>query len=146
MIGKLLALLTGSAGPWIVLGIAVTCLAAGGASGYTARGIIDAPALANEKTATAQADARTAQCVATHEKGRADGAEKTVGALNAAAGNVADALNGLAQKGAARAKADSDFMKELANAPQSKTCGGSAAELAYRRSVQPHTPAVSAAP
>lgn len=144
MMGKLIALLSGGSGLWIVIGALLAASAAGATGGYVARGVIDAPALANEKTATAQADARTAQCVATYEKGRADGAEKAVDALSTAAADVTDALNGLAVKGAARAKADSDFMKELANVPQSKTCGGSAAELAYRRSVQPHTPAVPA--
>jgi uncharacterized phage protein gp47/JayE len=101
-----------------------------------ARGLIDAPVLAAQQTATAQADTRTAQCVASHEKGRADLSEQALTALGATADAVRDAAAALAAKAGARDAANAKFLKDLANAPVSKTCMGSAAELAYRRSLQ----------
>jgi hypothetical protein len=47
-------------------------------------------------------------------------------------------MDALAAKAAVRAKANDQFVKEIADAPASDhVCGGSAAELAFRRSVQP---------
>lgn len=145
---KILALLSGSAGPWVLIGAAVACLAAGGTGGYIARGVIDAPALSRSQKETADAKAQTAQCIASHEKARADGAEQALTALGQSVVNVTSALETLAAKAAARGKSLDQFLKEIANAPPSKVCGGSAAELAYRRSVAVgvQQPAVPAAP
>ncbi len=125
----LLRLLAGAGGGWIAGGIALALLAAGTGCGYAARGLVDAPVVAAEKL-------KTAQCVAGRETARAVAAEVTVTALNASAAQVSAALDRLAAKAAARAKINDRFVKEIANAPATHACGGSAAELAFRRSVQ----------
>lgn len=133
---SIISLLSGGAGPWILIGGLLLSAAGGGFAGYEARGIKDAPAIADLHTEVALADGRTADCKATAEKGRADGNQKTVDALQ---GGIA-ALNGvvadLSSKEGARQAADQKFEKELANAPKSAACGASAAERAYRDSVQ----------
>lgn len=148
MIRFLVSLLTGTTaagalGPWILLGSVLAVGGAGFAAGSHVRGITDAPIIARAEKATAEADGRTEQCKAIHEKGRADGAEQVISRLLLAAGDVAQSMNTLAQKAAARGKTIDQFLKDLANAPPSKVCGGVAAERAYRVSVQP--PAVPAA-
>ncbi len=110
--------------------IAVVLLAAGAGSGWAARGLVDAPLIAAEKF-------KTAQCVAARETARADAAHATVTALNASAAQVSAALDRLAARAAARAKINEQFLKDIANAPATHACGASAAELAFRRSVQP---------
>ena len=47
------------------------------------------------------------------------------------------ALDRLAARATARAKINEQFVKDIANAPATHACGASAAELAFRRSVQP---------
>lgn len=126
----LLRLLAGAGGGWFAGAIALAFLGIGAGSGYAARGLVDARAIAAEKL-------KTAQCVAGREAARAMAAEATVTALNRSAGEVATALDRLAAKAAARAKINDQFVKEIANAPATHACGSSAAELAFRRSVQP---------
>jgi hypothetical protein len=133
----ILKLLGGSAGGWILAGSLVLAATGGAAGGYVARGVIDAPALALANQHTAEAKTETQQCVAQHEKGRAAGAEQVIGELNQASANVAAALADISAKAAQRGKALDQFNKEIANAPPSQACGSSAAELAFRRSVQP---------
>lgn len=147
MIGWIVKLLTGGTaagtfGPWLLLGAVVAIGGAGAAVGSYGRGLLDAPALARQERLTAQAETRTATertatqaCIATHEKYRADQVEKGIAALATGAAAVNAAAGRLAQQDAARRKNTDDFNKELANAPVTKTCSGSAAELAYRRSV-----------
>lgn len=141
-----LTLLTGSAGPWIVLGGFLAGLASGGTGGYIARGIIDAPALSAEKAKTAQAQAATSDCKATHEASRADGAENALTAVTTAAQAAKAASDSLNAQAAQRNAAEQDFRNAIAALPKSFACGASEPELAYRRSVQPNTPAVPAAP
>lgn len=129
---------------WIKLAGAVMLVGAIAGGGWYARGLVDAPALALEQTHTAEANTRTAQCHATHEKGRADGAEKAITALTAAADAARAATADLQAKAVLHAKQDADFIKELSNAPTSKICGNSAAELAFRRSVRGQGPAATA--
>lgn len=98
--GWLIKLLTGgtvagSAGPWIFGGVLLAAIVGGGVAGAKAQFYIDAleisglkTQVASEKTNTADERARTARCVASHEKGRADGAEQAnselVKSINAA--------------------------------------------------------------
>ena len=126
----LLRLLAGTGGGWFAGGVALAALAAGAGSGWAARGLADAPLITAEKL-------KTAQCVAARETARADTAEATAAALNASAAEVSAALDRLAAKAAARAKINDQFVKDIANAPATHACGASAAELAFRRSVQP---------
>ncbi|MES2473920.1 MAG: hypothetical protein V4601_13895 [Pseudomonadota bacterium] len=126
----LLRVLAGAGGGWIAGGVALALLAAGAGGGYAARGLMDAPVIAGEKL-------KTAQCVAGREAARADAAQAAVTALNASAAQVSAALERLAAKAAARAKINDRFVTEIANAPATHACGASAAELAFRRSVQP---------
>lgn len=132
---KLIALFGAPGGIWWVIGISVALLAAGGTGGYIARGVIDAPIISHQETLTAQADGRTKECVASHEKARADGAEKALSGLALSISDAAESVDNLSRKAAARGKTLDQFLKELANAPPSKVCGTVAAELAYRHSV-----------
>ncbi len=125
----LLRLLSGAGGGWILGAIALVLLAAGAGGGWAARGLVDAPVIAGEKL-------KTAQCAAARETARADAAHATVTALNASAAQVSAALDRLAAKAAARAKTNEQFVRDIANAPATHACGASAAELAFRRSVQ----------
>lgn len=127
---RLIALLSGSGGGWIALAIGLGLFAAGGGAGWTARGIWEAPKLSAAKL-------ETAQCRQHNAEGRAKGAEATVAALQTGATNVTNALNTLAAKAAARAKSTDQFERDIANAPITHSCGSSAAELAFRRSLQP---------
>ena len=125
----LLRVLAGARGGWILGGLALALLAAGSAGGWAARGLMDAPVIAAEKM-------KTAQCVAGRDAARADAAQATVAALNASVVQVRAALDRLAAKATARAKINEQFVKDIANAPATHACGASAAELAFRRSVQ----------
>lgn len=142
---RILAILSGSAGPYILIGVVLASLAAGGAGGWQARGLVETPIQEGLRGKVSLAERDTARCVATHQKARADGAEKAIDALTSSAREVAASLNVLADKAASRGKSLDQFLKEIANAPPSKICAGSAAELAYRRSMQ-REPAVPAAP
>ncbi len=126
----LLRLLSGAGGGWILGAIALVLLAAGAGSGWAARGLVEAPGIAAEKL-------KTAQCVAAREIARADAAHATVTALNASAAQVSAALDRLAARAAVRARINEQFVKDIADAPATHACGASAAELAFRRSVQP---------
>lgn len=141
---RIVALLSGTAGGWILAGMLLATAGAGGAVAWQARGVIADRDVARAEGEADQARLATSQCVATHEKGRADGAEKTLAALTDAAGQVTTSLNTLATKALARGQTLDQLLKEIANAPSSDLCGRSAPELAYRRSVQP-VPAVPAA-
>ena len=126
----LLQLLAGARGGWILGALALALLAAGAGGGWAARGLVDTPRIAAEQL-------KTAQCVAGREAARADAAQATVAALNASVVQVRAALDRLAAKATARAKINEQFVKDIANAPATHACGASAAELAFRRSVQP---------
>jgi hypothetical protein len=117
------------ASPWTLLAAGLALSGLGFAAGHGWRGVIDAAALA-------RARAETAQCAATHQKMRADGAEAAAAALGAAASRARAAMAALARKEEAARAAAEQFRKELSHAPSTYVCGGSAAELAYRRSVQ----------
>lgn len=142
---RILSILSGSAGPYILIGVVLASLAAGGAGGWQARGLVEAPIQEGLRVKVILAERDTARCVATHQKARADGAEKVIDALTASAREVAASLTTLSEKAAARGKSLNQLLQEIANAPSSDLCGRSAPELAYRRSVQ-HEPAVPAAP
>lgn len=149
MIAGLVRLLTGgtilgAAGPWLAAGVVVAIAGGGFWAGDSFRAMRDAVPLAQQEAKTAKAEAREQACKATHERGRADGAEKALTALGLSVANVTSALETLGQKAAARGKSLDQFLKEIANAPPSHLCGSSAPELAYRRSVQ-REPAVPAA-
>lgn len=126
---RLIAWLTG--GGWWLAGLAAALLGIGAGSGYAARGLVDARAMG-----AAQLEA--AQCSTARAEARAKVAERAAAALNASAAQVSAAMDALAAKAAARAKINDQFAKEIADAPASDPmCGASAAELAFRRSVQP---------
>lgn len=126
---RLIAWLTG--GGWWLAGLATALLGIGAGSGYAARGLVDAPAIA-------AAQLESAQCRAGQAEARAKAAEQAAAALNASAAQVSAAMDALAAKAAARARINDQFAKEIADAPASDhLCGASAAELAFRRSVQP---------
>lgn len=126
---RLIAWLTG--GGWWLAGLALALVGLGAGGGYAARGLMDARAIA-----AAQLDA--AQCLPNQAQMRARSAEQAAAALNASAVHVSAAMDALAAKAAARARINDQFAKEIADAPASDhICGASAAELAFRRSVQP---------
>jgi hypothetical protein len=126
---RLIAWLTGGGG--LVAALALALLGFGAAGGYAARGLVDARAIA-------AAELKAVQCAAGQAAVRATAAEAAVVALNASAVQVSAAMDALAAKATVRAKANDQFMKEIADAPASDhICGSSAAELAFRRSVQP---------
>lgn len=133
--GSLITLLSGGAGIWVVVGSLLAAGVAGGVAGYEARGVIDAPKISHEQVLTAQAEFATQQCVATHEKGRADQSEQVIHSLTLSVSDAAESINNLAAKAAARGKSLDQFKKDIKNATPSKVCGSSAAELAYRNSV-----------
>jgi hypothetical protein len=126
---RLIAWLTGGGG--LVAALALALFAFGAGSGYAARGLVDARAIAT-------AELKAAQCAAGQAEARARSAEQAAAALNVSAIQVSAAMDALAAKAAVRAKANDQFVKEIADAPASDhICGGSAAELAFRRSMQP---------
>lgn len=126
---RLIAWLTG--GGWWLAGLALALLGTGTGLGYAARGLADAKTIAVAQIATAQ-------CHAGQAEARAKAAEETAAALHASAAQVSAAMDVLAAKAAARTRINDQFAKEIANAPASdRICGTSAAELAFRRSVQP---------
>lgn len=144
MIGWFVKVLTGGSfagafGPWILLGAVLVIGGAGFTAGNYARGVTDAPTIAKANQLTAEANGRTDQCRAIHEKGRADGAEQVIASMLANAKVASGIMNELVKKAAARNQSLAQLLKDIANAPSSKTCGGVAAELAFRRSVQPPT-------
>lgn len=142
---SLLSLLSGGSGVWILLGGVLLSLGGGGFAGYEARGVIDKPALSSAQSDAAKAQTATQQCVATAEKGRADGDQKALDALQGGIATLNGVAADLATKEAAHQTADTNFLKELANAPTSSVCGTSAAERAYRDSVRSQS-APAAAP
>lgn len=126
---RLIAWLTG--GGWWLAGLAMALVGIGAGGGYAARGLVDARAIGAAKL-------ETAQCRMAQAEARARSAEQAVAALNASAVQVRAAMDALAAKAAARAMINDQFVKEIADAPASDhLCGASAAELAFRRSVQP---------
>lgn len=126
-----LALFPGSI--WVYVGMVLVCLGTGGAGGYYARGVIDAPVISAAKL-------ETSQCAAKTETDRANGNQKVIDALSGGVTDLNAALERAAQQDAARKAGDANFLKELANAPKSSICGSSAAERAYRNSVRAQTP------
>jgi hypothetical protein len=126
LLAKIIGPLLGS--PWLLLAAGLVAGGLGFAAGDAWRGRGDAPRIAEARQATAQ-------CIAVHEKARADGAEATVTALSDAASRARAAMELLARKEAARQAATDQFRQELAHAPDTSICGTSAAERAYRRSV-----------
>lgn len=108
---------------------ALILFAAGFAAGSAWRGVLTAAALA-------EANAQTVQCQAAGQKARAEGAEAAAAALSTAAVRARAAMDGLAKKEEAARAAAEQFRQELAQIPQTHLCGMSAAERAYRRSVQ----------
>lgn len=135
----ILKLLTGTGGGWILAGalLAVAAASAGtaGTLAYRARGLIEAPKISAAEKATETAKRETAQCVAIHQKARADGAEKALTGLETGIAAVGRAMDQLALNAAARKAVMDSFYKEIANVPSTRICAGSAAELAFRRSV-----------
>lgn len=126
---RLFTWLTG--GGWWLAGLALALLGTGAGGGYAARGLVDARMIA-------AAQLETAQCRIAQAQAGAKAAEEAAAALSASAVQVSAAMDVLAAKAAARAKAHDQFAKEIADAPGSdRICGASAAELAFRRSVQP---------
>lgn len=126
---RLIAWLTG--GGWWLAGLAAALLGIGAGSGYTARGLVDARVLGAARL-------EAAQCRVVHAEARAKAAEQAAAALNASTAQVSAAMDALAVKATARARINDQFAKEVANAPASDhLCGASAAELAFRRSMQP---------
>lgn len=121
----------------LVIGIA--------AGGWWGRGVWDKADVAQAHADTSTAQAATAQCVAIHEKARADGAEGALTALNNATAAAADAMDRLSAQAASRGKSLETLITEIKNAPSARSCGASAPELAFRRSVQHAAPAVPAA-
>ena len=126
---RLIVWLTG--GGWWLAGVALALLGTGTGFGYAVRGLVDTKTIA-------AAQIEGVQCRAGQAVARAKAAEQAVVALSASAAQVSAAMDALAAKAAVRAKANDQFAKEIADAPASDhVCGGSAAELAFRRSVQP---------
>jgi hypothetical protein len=126
---RLFAWLTG--GGWWLAGLALALLGIGAGGGYAARGLVDARAIG-----TAQLEA--ARCRTVQAEARAKAAEQAAAALNASAVQISAAMDVLAAKAAARARINDQFAREIVDAPASDhICGASAAELAFRRSVQP---------
>lgn len=148
MIAWIVKLLTGGsvaggAGPWLLLAGVLVIGGGGFAAGDYVRGVIDAPIIAQAKQHQSDAEKATAQCQAIHEKGRADSAEGVIAAILNNAKVAAGIVDDLAKKATARRQSLDQLLKDIANAPPSKLCGGSAAELSFRRSVQPHSAAAA---
>ena len=114
---------------WLLPVVALTLFAAGFAAGNSWRGTMAAAALAEAK-------AQTAQCQAAGQKARAESAEVAAAALGDAAMRARAAMDDLAKKEEAARAAAEQFRQELAQIPETHLCGMSAAEHAYRRSVQ----------
>jgi hypothetical protein len=100
----------------------------GFAAGNAWRGTIDAGALAEAKT-------ETAQCTAARQEARADGAEAAAAALAHVAARARAAMEALGKKEESARAAAEQFRRELSHLPETYICGSSAAERAYRRSV-----------
>ena len=115
--------------PWLLLAGALALSGSGFAAGQAWRGLRDAAQVAQTQTAMAQ-------CQASHQKARADGAEAAAAALTVAAGRVRLATDRLARQEADARAANDQFREELSHVPETYLCGTSAAERAYRRSVQ----------
>lgn len=149
MVKLLVKLLTGGTvvgwfGPWMLLAGVIVIGGAGFVAGSHVRSIKDAPLIATAEKNTAIAEEATQACMATHEKARADGAENAIAAMLKNAQMAADVLDGLAKKAAVRRQSLDQLLKDIANAPPSKSCGTVAAERSFRLSVQPPAvPAVS---
>ena len=122
----LLARLLGN--PWAFLAAGLCLGGLGFAAGNAWRGTIDAAALAEART-------QTAQCAAARQEARADGAEAAAAALNSATARARAAMETLAKKEETARAASEQFRRELSRIPETFICGASAAERAYRRSV-----------
>lgn len=140
----ILGILGGAGGGWILAAALLASAALGGGAAWKARAVIADRDVKAQENVSLAAQRDTETCKATHQKGRADGAEKVIDALQQSAVNVTEAMNALAAKAAARGKSLDQFLKELANAPSEKICAASAAELALRRSLQPGAPGTPA--
>jgi hypothetical protein len=115
--------------PWALLTLGLALAGAGFAAGQGWRGLSDGALIAEARTAAAQ-------CQAARQQARADGAEAAAAALGTAASQARAAMAALAKQQAARAAAEEQFRQEMSHVPQTFICGASAAERAYRRSVQ----------
>lgn len=142
MMKRILQLLGGSGGGWILLAGLLAAAAAGGAASYVARGVIDAPAIALAQRDQATAEKATETCRADHEAARANGNAQVTADLQRQVGRLQDIITNLEKAKAARDAELAKFLGDLSRIPSTKVCGGSAAELAYRNSVQPRRPAV----
>jgi hypothetical protein len=138
----ILQLLGGSGGGWILLAGLLAATAAGGSAGYVARGVIDAPQLAQLRTDVQGAKNETLTCQRDREKDRADGNAKVTADLQRQVQRLSDIISDLEKAKAARDAATAKYLAELSRIPASNVCGGSAPERFYRNSVQPRRPAV----
>jgi len=118
---------------WALPMAAILLFAAGFTAGNAWRGTIAAAGLAEVK-------AQTAQCQAGRLQARADSAEAAAAALSEAASRVRAAMAGLAKQERAARIAAEQFRQEMEDVPETYICGASAAERAYRRSVQQPAP------
>lgn len=137
MLKTLIAALSGGSGIWVLIGGLAGAGVAGGAVGYMARGVIDAPAFARQETATAKAEKATEACERRHETARAEGNAKVTQELQRQVQALGIVINDLEKKKVARDVADRKFLDELGRLAESKVCGGSLPERLYRNSVQP---------
>lgn len=142
MMKWILELLGGSGGGWILLAGLLAAAAAGGSAGYLARGVIDAPEISQAHTDTEKAKNATLTCQRDREKERADGNAQVTADLQAQVRRLQDIITALEKEKRARDAATARFLDDLSRIPPTKICGGSAAELAYRNSVQLRRPAV----
>ena len=142
MMNWILRLLGGSGGGWILTAGLLAATAAGGSAGYIARGVIDAPAIANAQRDQAKAEKATEKCRADHEAARANGNAQVTADLQAQVGRLQNIISDLEKAKAARDAATAKYLAELSRIPPTSVCGGSAAERFYRNSVQPRRPAV----
>lgn len=110
---RILSLLSGGAGGWILAVALLLASALGAAGGYEARGLLDAVPLAHQETATARQQTAVAQCGTAREKDRADTNAATSGALAdggkkaAAADQATDAKEGVRKSGYQAAQQES---------------------------------------
>ncbi len=138
--GWILKLLGGSGGIWFLIGGLAAAGIAGTGAGYSARGVIDAPQLAQLHTDVANAKGETLTCQRDHEKNRADGNAKIVGEMQQSINNLNQVIADLEKQKAARDASTAKYMADLGKLPQTSVCAGSPAERAYRVSVQPSGP------
>jgi len=141
--GWILKLLGGSGGIWFLIGGLAAAGVAGAGGGYLARGVIDAPQLAQLRTDVATAKGETTTCQRDREHDLAVGNAKVTAELQASIAKLTGIIGDLEKEKQARDAATAKYMEALSHVPKTSICGGSAAELVYRNSVQPaHRPAV----